>query len=258
MKRLDGEKRYFSDPANNFFEGEGDIIEIWKRQSWREIGFWVSDTALKFGRMAWDETKKRYIRHEWMYMGTRLPEKVSVVSVEIIGRDSSYFQVDRGAAIIEFGDCVPIRVTMSSKDNIPPDRELDAYLVIKAEGRDTKSVRLHGSDKDLHPVVPPPASDVQSRTDPPLESMETTATVQPTTVSTQADGTVSVCHVCPESQCVQLPDEIYPIKNIEVTCKDIEVGGKHLLTPISVKSCTTLQNEMSSGVCGGCGSAGCS
>mmetsp|Transcript_3482 Transcript_3482/g.8276 ORF Transcript_3482/g.8276 Transcript_3482/m.8276 type:complete len:1163 (-) Transcript_3482:200-3688(-) len=238
MKRLDGADRYFSDPGNNYFEGDGDITEIWRRQSWNEIGFWVSDTVIPFGRMAYDGTQ--YVRHEWIYMGTRMPGLVSVTSITIMGSDAAFFQVDRDSANIEFGDCIPIRVTFTSQEDVPSDRNLDAYLVISAEGSETKYVQLHGGESSTRPDA------LQSRTSPPQK---------PDLVE---DGSVSVCHVCPESQCLQRPYDIYPVDGMTITCNDIEVGGKHLLTPISVESCTSLQTQMSSGtVCGGCGSDGC-
>ena len=47
-------ENYFSDPLSNFGQGTGDINEIRTRQSWKQIGFWVSDTHLNFDSIAWN------------------------------------------------------------------------------------------------------------------------------------------------------------------------------------------------------------
>jgi hypothetical protein len=39
MTRLDGSVGYYSDPAANYGQGNGDISEIRDRQSWNAIGF---------------------------------------------------------------------------------------------------------------------------------------------------------------------------------------------------------------------------
>jgi hypothetical protein len=290
MIRLDGdgENRYFSDPANNYFEGDGDIVEVGRRQSWRQIGFWVSDTVLKFGRVALDDDN-RYVRHEWIYMGTRMEETISVTSISVMGSDASYFEVDRDFARIDFGDCIPIRVSLTSQFVISSNdnEQVDAYLVISAEGRATKFVRLQigssgrddddGDESESRPIIRPPPSDVTPRTDPPLAqsqapqpqvSFTSVPTMKPIGEQEQAsaaasssgstrDDLVLVCHMCPSTLCLQRPNDIYPMEGIKIKCQDIELGGKHLLTPIPIESCESLQNEMSSGVCGGCGTQGC-
>merc|ERR1711957_1161545 len=78
--------RYFSDPANNYGEGSGDINEILQRQRWKKIGLWVSNgninnndennnyNPLEFGKVSWTTRSSgigEFIRHEWFYMGTR-------------------------------------------------------------------------------------------------------------------------------------------------------------------------------------------
>ena len=81
MTRLDGSVGYYSDPAANYGQGKGDISEIRDRQSWTAIGFWTSasDTGvMEMGKVSW--TGDAYVRHDWLYMGTRISEQTIEVS----------------------------------------------------------------------------------------------------------------------------------------------------------------------------------
>eukprot|EP00957_Ditylum_brightwellii_P169033 12866364-Ditylum_brightwellii.AAC.1 len=44
MKRNDGEKKYFSDPAQNDGKGMGYIAEVDARRTWRQLPIWISDS----------------------------------------------------------------------------------------------------------------------------------------------------------------------------------------------------------------------
>eukprot|EP00957_Ditylum_brightwellii_P167531 12753019-Ditylum_brightwellii.AAC.1 len=44
MKRKDGEKKYFSDPAQNDGIGKGFIAEVDARHTWRQLPIWISDS----------------------------------------------------------------------------------------------------------------------------------------------------------------------------------------------------------------------
>merc|ERR1712238_601807 len=139
MVRLDGggnndqNTRYFSDPANNFGEGNGDINEIRQRQRWTQIGLWVShgntnnnnndentntnDNPLEFGKVSW--TTSEFIRHEWFYLGTRFDETFTIISMTIEGVDGDkYFSMDEAhkqellsGKEIGRNSCESIRVT---------------------------------------------------------------------------------------------------------------------------------------------------
>jgi hypothetical protein len=133
MGRLDGSVGYFSDPAANYGQGSGDIVEIRDRQSWRAIGFWtsVSDTGiLEMGNVAWSDSA--FVRHEWLYMGTRVNgQKIRVSSLSITGADAGLFTVDENVPI-EFvaKACVAIRISFSSPTTLATT-PIDAFIAIE-------------------------------------------------------------------------------------------------------------------------------
>jgi len=133
MIRLDN-GQYFSDPANNYGEGQGDINEVRNRQKWRQIGLWSSGSMndpLEFGHVSW--TGSRFVRHEWLYLGTRLEESYVITSASIIGKDSVFFSVDEASLVNRrFGRhaCESIRVTFQA--NIWAEApSLDASLILE-------------------------------------------------------------------------------------------------------------------------------
>jgi len=169
MTRLNGEIGYFSDPLNNYGEGSGDISEIRARQSWKTTGFWTSasDTGvLEMGKVAW--TGEAFVRHEWLYIGTRLDQTIAVQSITVSGSDASLFSIDANLPI-EFGlnSCVAIRVSFSSPTSLSTT-PIDALLSIEwselgsdasAVSRSTSSIQLTMKDYDFDSQVlgyPPP------------------------------------------------------------------------------------------------------
>merc|ERR1712238_258439 len=176
MIRLDGggnndqNTRYFSDPANNFGEGNGDINEIRQRQRWTQIGLWVShgktnnnndeentntnNNPLEFGKVSWTKTTTRssshgddgeFIRHEWFYLGTRFDETFTIISLTIEGMDGDkYFSVDEAhkqellsGKEIGRNSCESIRVTFRTIAAMTNDiinsnsDDFDASLVLE-------------------------------------------------------------------------------------------------------------------------------
>merc|ERR1712238_492072 len=145
MVRLDGggnndqNTRYFSDPANNFGEGNGDINEIRQRQRWTQIGLWVSHG-----------NDGEFIRHEWFYLGTRFDETFTIISITIEGMDGDkYFSVDEAhkqellsGKEIGRNSCESIRVTfrtIAAMTNDIINRNSDAFdasLVLELLRRD--------------------------------------------------------------------------------------------------------------------------
>mmetsp|Transcript_9996 Transcript_9996/g.11096 ORF Transcript_9996/g.11096 Transcript_9996/m.11096 type:complete len:1027 (+) Transcript_9996:680-3760(+) len=172
MLRLDGgggndDTRYFSDPANNFGEGNGDINEIRQRQRWTQIGLWVShgnsnknindaentknnDNPLEFGKVSWTTTGE-FIRHEWFYLGTRFDETFTIISLTIAGMDGDkYFSVDDtqkqellSGKEIGMNACESLRVTFRTLAAMTEDiinrnsnSAFDASLVLELLRRD--------------------------------------------------------------------------------------------------------------------------
>jgi hypothetical protein len=133
MTRLDGSVGYYSDPAANYGQGNGDISEIRERQSWKTIGFWTSasDTGvLELGKVAWNSDA--YVRHEWLYMGTRISgQSIRVTSMSITGQHAGLVTIDETVPIeFAYQDCVAIRVTFSSSSSLS-STPIDATLSIQ-------------------------------------------------------------------------------------------------------------------------------
>jgi arylsulfatase A-like enzyme len=132
MKRLDGQVGYFSDPAANYGDSNGDMREIRQRQQWKQLGFWVSDKTLKFGRLT-KLSDGSFVRHEHLYMGTRNDEIIHIKSITITGPFAGWFHVDQDP--IEFGrrDCKSIRVSLKPKQEILQGSSVDATLRLEVE-----------------------------------------------------------------------------------------------------------------------------
>jgi hypothetical protein len=104
--------RYYSDPKSNYFEdgNQGDIAEIRQRQSWPLIGFWTSHSEtnpLTFGQLS-TLPDGSLMRHEWLYVGTRLEtDKIIIDQIDIVGDDAQYFSTDQSSVMVFGGELPP-------------------------------------------------------------------------------------------------------------------------------------------------------
>ena len=116
MTRMDqhpstGSTRYYSDPSANYYQNLGDVTEVFSRQLSNSTGFWTSHSQMKpfkFGQVSRldHENGSRWVRHEWLYVGTRLDETVILDQVQIVGPDAMYFTTQRPDLKV-FGGSVP-------------------------------------------------------------------------------------------------------------------------------------------------------
>jgi hypothetical protein len=133
MQRMDGPIGYFSDPAANYGEGVGDVMEIRNRQKWKQTGFWTSENSLAFGRIVVDD-QGNYVRREYLYLGTRKDETIGVSSITIVGADATYFSVNRNRLEFHQNDCQNIMVKFSAtQENWKGKTSVDASLIIIRE-----------------------------------------------------------------------------------------------------------------------------
>lgn len=91
MIRLDHDttnngERYFSDSTNIFGDGDGDIAEIRNRQSWKQIGHWISDStsssstnnsqqqqpSLEFGKVSRNNETNEYVPSRMDLYGNKI------------------------------------------------------------------------------------------------------------------------------------------------------------------------------------------
>jgi arylsulfatase A-like enzyme len=138
MQRLDGEKRYYSDPNANYGEGSGDIEELRKRQSWRTLDFWIGDSTLEFGKPVWN--KDEFVRNEFLYLGTRTPGSITVSSIRVDGSDAGLFTVDQQQLLLEPNGCTRLKVAFASSTSEATKRTLDASIVVSREGSSSETV----------------------------------------------------------------------------------------------------------------------
>jgi hypothetical protein len=131
MRRVDGNAHYFSDPVANHGDSAGDMTEIRGRQRWKQLGFWVSDSVIEFGRRSWNGNA--YVRHEHLYMGTRQEEVVQITNIALQGPDTQYFHVEITEVTIKYQECQHVRVSFVAPDTIWKDRSMDATLVLTVE-----------------------------------------------------------------------------------------------------------------------------
>lgn len=142
MGRLDGSVGYYSDPAANYGEGMGDIIEVRNRQSWWPIGFWVSDSIIQFGTVGWNG-QDDYVRNEYLYLGTRNDGDVVVVTnITVTGPDASFFRVDSTSITLQFQDCYALKISFVAALGIWVEREYNATVVLSGDGFEDRTIQL--------------------------------------------------------------------------------------------------------------------
>jgi hypothetical protein len=151
MERMDKGAHYFSDPVANHGDSAGDIPEIRNRQRWKQLGFWVSDDSIEFGRLSWNGNA--FVRHEHLYMGTRMEETVQVTNIVVEGRDAQYFHVDQTKLTLKYQDCAHVRVSFTAPDVVWKATSLDATLVLTVDlGASTTERRLALTVPQSHAV----------------------------------------------------------------------------------------------------------
>jgi arylsulfatase A-like enzyme len=145
MQRMDGEEGYYSHPLANYGEGSGDIEELRQRQSWPALDFWSSHAAgLIMGSPI--EKDGRYIRNEYLYLGTRTSGSIEIATPYLSGEDASMFRLSLFANPLGGGtmgvaskQCIRIQVNFLSETL--PSAVLDAAIHI-AHGGTTRIIPL--------------------------------------------------------------------------------------------------------------------
>lgn len=148
--------RYFSDPASNYNESEGDIIEVRGRQKWKQIGLWSSgneNEPLEFGQISLSESS--LIRHEWLYLGTRLDEFYKISSISFTGVDGLFFSVDEDNVIgrtVGKNSCESFRVTFQASEWVEnPSLDATMELVLtESRGSIDRTIRIPLVLRDTH------------------------------------------------------------------------------------------------------------
>lgn len=144
MKRMDGRKGYYSNPAFNMGAGEGDIEEIKNWRTWKEVDLWLSDQSLLFNNPPVLKEDK-YIWNEYLYVGRTKPGILSIRDIGVKGSDSSYFSVDRTSATITQNEYVSIKVSFTAPmDDTPLRSPKEAFVQFKTnvQGEKVQQVRI--------------------------------------------------------------------------------------------------------------------
>lgn len=173
MQRMDGDQRYYSDPANNYGEGNGDISDVQSRQSWPALGFWMSDTeGLQFGPGTWIDG--RYTRNEYMYLGTRTSGDIPISKIEVVGPWATFVTLDANELILRQNTCHRIKVTFDCRPpNLGP---IEASILIQRDGNPDINIPVLASCPSS------PASPGHEVTSAPTESSTGTPTSGPTSL----------------------------------------------------------------------------
>lgn len=156
MERMDGTEGegYYSDPLANYGEGGGDIEELSKRQSWRQLDFWIGDAEIKFDRIPWNASSEKFLRSEYLYLGKRTPGSITVSRVRIEGSDAHYFSVDKSHLIISQNQCQRIKVTFAASKNETPPGKIEASIVLERQGAsDTVQISVDDMAFDTTPSL---------------------------------------------------------------------------------------------------------
>lgn len=109
--------QYYSNPIFNANEGQGDIIEIFNRQSWPASDVWVGDSVLEFTKTTMSTMTflgPVPMCNEWLFVGRRTPGVLSIHNVTIVGSDRSMFQLEQAPSTLLTKAALRIRVVFVS------------------------------------------------------------------------------------------------------------------------------------------------
>jgi len=139
MRRMDGEEKIYSDSRYNLGEGSGDMKEIRLRRTWAAVDYWQSDTSLSFGPRV--QIGKKWLRNEYIYIGTTTAGRLVLESVAIIGVDAHYFTVTSNRQACQQNWWIQIKVEFASDVDVSID-DLDATVEIRTSPDRIRTVKL--------------------------------------------------------------------------------------------------------------------
>lgn len=140
LNRADGVGKYYSDPKYNRYVGEGDMAEVVRRRTWREVDYWQSEAdELPFGQPV--KVRKVYKRNEYLYIGRTTVGDLQVDSVEVVGPDARHFKVAYNRKIVNRWWWAKIKVQYLSFENLPID-SLDATVVIRTDTNRVRQLKI--------------------------------------------------------------------------------------------------------------------
>ena len=122
-------------------EGQGDILEITNRRTWKKVDQWISDRRLNFGNVVYREGS--FIRTEYLYIGRTSPGRLQIEDITVQGRDAGYFSLSAVDRVIAEGEYARLAVTFRSSQPVAMD-SLEAYLLIKTDGWGLTRVDISG------------------------------------------------------------------------------------------------------------------
>lgn len=142
MRRMNGDKGYYSSNRYNNYQGRGDLVEVSTRRTWRQIPYWQSDRAVQFAEPSRLENGW-YRRNEFFYMGRTSPGILVIHPVTITGPSQNLFTVSltRKTHVPQFAH---VRVTISLVSPVNVDMDaVEAYMNIRTNVGN-RTVRLSG------------------------------------------------------------------------------------------------------------------
>jgi hypothetical protein len=152
MRRRDGRHRYYSDPRYNK-AGEGDIVEVTKRRTWRESPFWLSDEIIEFN-VPPEMIDGAYRQNEYLYLGRTSSGDLTISSIALSGPGQQHFRVlepDLSTPVtLQQFDHLRVKIALVSETWLgaaTPHIEATLQIVTNAEKRDVRLVVV-GSSKD--------------------------------------------------------------------------------------------------------------
>jgi arylsulfatase A-like enzyme len=154
MGRLDGEARYYSDPLANYGEGQGDIEELRKRQSWPALDFWIGDSSIEIGRLVLQDDQ--LVRSEFLYMGKRVDGAEILVSITISGPDAAFFSVDRSDLLVRTRKCHSVKITFAASAEVILSRSgvVEASIVVGRDDHSDYLIPLSLGEQDFSEIFP--------------------------------------------------------------------------------------------------------
>lgn len=130
-----------TDTHENRGEGQGDILEITNRRTWRTVDQWLSDWRLEFGNAVYREGS--FVRTEYLYIGRTNPGSLQIEEVSVQGRDADYFSLSTVDRVVGQGEYARVAVTFRSDQPVAIG-SLNSYLRIVTDSWGVTKVEITG------------------------------------------------------------------------------------------------------------------
>jgi hypothetical protein len=162
LRHNGGSMKYYTNSKWNKGKGSGDVAEVRKRRSWKELSYWQSDSMLRFAKPV-ERQNGEYVQNEYLYIGRSTPGVLSIDSISVQGAHARYFSVNIKSANIRENAHIRVKVSFRSPKRVSINA-LNAHIEIRNSENAISRVEFGIDDesRDTEVFEETPATDAPS------------------------------------------------------------------------------------------------